>query len=143
MTDSIAWISAGSFNRDTKLDIPNWGAAVVTAQAYGTLAVNTHLCRPAQTLIPLTAQTLEGGAVAQLNEEFDCEAPRRVLLRVRATSTSEIRLTRDRQFLKARTGFGAAYVAVRTPTGRPLLFATVADSGKARIFVAPRSCSPD
>lgn len=139
LEDSLAWISAGSPANAASLEVSEWfNGVVVSAQMHGTLAVNTRLCKRQRARVPLTAKALSGGVVGQLGAEYDCETPRRVLVRVRVTSRSPIRLSRDRAFLKARVGLEQGYAAVRTLSGRPLVFAAVAASGKTRIFTSSR-----
>jgi hypothetical protein len=136
LNDALAWVSAGRTAHETNLE--NEGAAL-SAQYYGTLAENRGACRPVARRVPLTAKGLQGGPVGILADQFDCPAPRRVLVRLRAVRQSPAPFFRDRHLLKTRGDLAAGSLAVRTESGRPIAFATVSESGKARLFTA-RSC---
>jgi hypothetical protein len=136
LDDALAWVSAGRTAHETNLE--NEGTAL-SAQYYGTLAENRGACRPVTRRVPLTTKGLRGGPVGALAEQFDCAAPRRVLVRLRAVRQRPAPFFRDRHFLKTRGDLAAGFLAVRTQSGRPLAFATVSESGKARLFTA-RSC---
>jgi hypothetical protein len=110
------------------------------------VALNPTHCRPSRANVPLTTAKLEGGSPGTSGQEFDCETPPRVLVRVRAEFRVPTPLQTSRDFgypqLVARGEVTKASLAVRTPTGRPLAFAAVFASGKARLFAA-RSCTED
>jgi hypothetical protein len=136
LDNALAWVSAGRTAHETNLE--NEGGAL-SAQYYGTLAENRGACTPTTTRVPLTPKGLRGGPVGELAAQFDCPAPRRVLVRLRAVRLSPAPFFRDRHFLKTRGDLAAGFLAVRTMSGRPLAFASVSDSGKARLFTA-RTC---
>jgi hypothetical protein len=75
-------------------------------------------------------------------DAFDCSTTRRVLVRVRAVIEGSSRLHGDAGFVKTNTPLREARLAMRTASGRPLLFAEVLESGKARLLTA-RSCVAD
>jgi len=114
------------------------------------LGVDAVPCKPSQARIPLGARGLEGGLASQLqySAEYDCPSPTAVLVRLRAEFRTPValriqRLYQGRWFTtstKAPVRQGA--FAVATLTGKPLAYATVSESGKARLFTA-RSCVPD
>jgi hypothetical protein len=74
---------------------------------------------------------------AQLGDEFDCFAPKQVVIRVRAVLVTPGTLRRGPQYQTAHVAVREAKLAVRTPKGKPLAYADVQESGKARLFVAP------
>ena len=86
---------------------------------------------------------LQGGAAPsyQTYDQVKCYAPRRVLVRVRADFARPVALkpTRDRSLLVAVARLRVAEIAVRTPGGKPLVYAQVLESGRARLFTA-RDC---
>jgi hypothetical protein len=139
LDNALGWVAAGRPSSETILE--NEGDAFL-AQQYGTLAVNRSECRPSRARVRLTGTGLRGGQVGQLGERLDCESPRRVLVRLRATLTASRLLFRDGKYLKTKRALKSGFMAVRTLTGRPLVFAAVFDSGKARLYTA-RTCYPD
>jgi hypothetical protein len=139
LDDALAWVSAGRTAHETNLE--NEGAAL-SAQYYGTLAENRGACRPVSRRVPLTAKGLRGGPVGILARQFDCAAPSRVLVRLRAVPLSPAPFFRDGKHLKTRGDLASGSFAVRTMSGRPLAFATVSESGKARLFTA-RTCTEE
>jgi hypothetical protein len=135
---SLAWAGAGRVSEKTNLEEldPAWP---YPAKKHGTVALNRESCTPARTRVPLSAKGLNGGLADAFGDAYDCPAPRRVLMRVRATLRAAAPMYRDRQFLKTRADVKSAYIAVRTRSGKPLAYAAVFDSGKARLFTGP-SC---
>ena len=78
-------------------------------------------------------------------QEYECEVPRRVFVRVRAVFHTPTKLEPDRSFgylqLQARCEVSEAALAVRTASGRTLAFASLG-AGKARVFATP-GCTED
>jgi hypothetical protein len=95
--------------------------------------------------IPLTVRSLDGGDADYFGDRLECRrAPRKVLVRVRAVfarTPTPLRLEHVSGYLEATGPLAEAAFAVRTETGKPLAFARVSASGKARMFTAP-SCVP-
>ena len=101
-------------------------------------------CKPAsKRRIPLSARGLSGGVADYFGDAFDCPAPRRVFVRTRGIFRTPSSLQLDRESLNLTTDAPVqrASFAVRTTSGKPLAFASVNESGKARIFTAA-SCRP-
>jgi hypothetical protein len=140
LENALAWAGAGSVSADTSLEHDTrWP---YPARTYGTLALNQRLCSRSSARVRLTARGLEGGPPGPFGEEYDCPAPRRVLVRLRATVRTGEPIYRDRHFVKTRAVLQSAYLAIRTRSGKQLAFAAVFESGKARLFTAA-SCVSD
>jgi hypothetical protein len=134
----LAWVSSGKPTRTTTVDQEFWTFDVRT---FGTVGVSGKACNPTRAPVALTAANLRGGAATPLGEELECDVPRRVLVRIRATLTSRAVL-RGTQFESVHVPVREAKLAVRTASGRPLAFATVSESGKATLFTA-KGCRPE
>jgi hypothetical protein len=139
LKNSLVWISAGRPHAETQLgDYRDVGGAPVPTAFYGTLAVSRR-CRTISTRIQLTSVGLTGGRVGQLGESFACGVPRRVLVRVRAVFESPTTLkgiditTGSDPYLLTSTPVREARLAVRTQSGKPLVYATVAASGRSTL----------
>jgi hypothetical protein len=93
-------------------------------------------CTPASSKIPFTTARLSGGAASQLLERYDCGAAKRIFVRIRAEfgAPTSLRLTSGTLF--TYTPVKAGYLAVRTEAGKPLVYAEVFETGKARLFLA-------
>jgi hypothetical protein len=95
--------------------------------------------------VPLSARGLSGGVAdddADPDEEpdqFECAAPQKILVRVRGVFRRSTSLHLDRAFMQLTTEAPVreAAFAARTVSGRPYAFASVSESGVARIFTAP------
>jgi hypothetical protein len=95
-------------------------------------------CRPATARVPLSARGLDGGAADPFGDVYKCSVSRTVLVHVRAVFRSSAFLRRDpRSGARiARTPVRTASLAVRTQSGRPVVFATLLESGKSRLFTS-------
>jgi hypothetical protein len=102
-------------------------------------------CTGSGAIVSLEAEKLRAAPPGPFGRSFDCEAPRRVYLRLRAVFFEPASLVDNRESgyrkLLAEGQIAEAAVAVRTLTGRQLLFAGFS-GGKARLFTA-RSCIED
>jgi hypothetical protein len=98
-----------------------------------TLAMGADSCRPVSVRVALSPKGLGGGAASQLLERFECVAPRRVLVRVRGEFRAPTTLFRGATATPLKSG----YIAIRSESGKPLVYAAVFESGKARLFMAP------
>jgi len=136
LANSLSWITAAKPSSTTTMD-SEWRSSLVRSS--GTLALNGTACKKSNVRVPLSAAGLRGGAATPNGKKVSCESPRRVLVRVRATLEPPATLTATRGFLRTQATVRAARLAVRTPSGKQLVYANVADSGKARLFTA-RSC---
>lgn len=103
-------------------------------------------CLPSSARVPLSTSGLSGGAAGPFGDRYDCVVARRVLVRIRGvfykpTSLRRQRPTRYVDQLAANGRVREGALAVRTESGKPIAFATVHESGRARLFVGP-SCGP-
>lgn len=138
--NSVAWIAAGKPSLGTTLDDERRS---FNARVGGTIGVNRDLCTPVSTRLPLTRRSLVGGAVGNRIAAFDCEVPRRMLVRVRAVVDGGTALRERGQVFRGTSApASVARLSIATPAGRVVAYADVFDSGKARLFTA-RACTPD
>lgn len=125
----------------------NWSpdAGLVSATTES-LSLNPTRCTPSRVRVALTTQNMEGGSVAASEQQFECETPSRVLVRLRAVFRSRAVLETHRDFgypeLRAGGQVKEAALAIRTRGGRPLAFASVHESGRTRLF-GGRGCVED
>lgn len=137
-SSALAWITAGRPTPHTTAD-DGWDAFTVATG--GTLGRNTELCRPSTAPVELSRGSLRGGKVGRDTLTVDCDAPKRVLIRVRATAHGGAALReRGRIFLATSAPIGVAQLAVRGSSGRLLAYAAVDDTGRSRQYTAPRAC---
>jgi len=136
---SLTWISAGRPTAATTAGHEHWTISVLT---HGTLALSQKLCRNADAEVPLRPTGLQGGRTSELGEGFECATPRRVFVRVRAVVDSQTRLRSRASYSRTTAAIREAALAVRSQSGKPIVYATTAASGNARLFTA-RECAPD
>jgi hypothetical protein len=134
----LAWVSAGKPTKTTTVDQEFWTFDVRT---FGTAGIRGDLCNPSRAQVPLTSKGLRGGPAAALGDELQCEAPRSVLVRLRAVVPARAAL-RGKDFESTHLPVLEAKLAVRTLAGKPLSFATVSQTGKATLFTA-KGCVPE
>lgn len=96
-------------------------------------------CVPSSKPLALAASGLDGGQAGYFVDEYECDAPRRVLLRIRAVFVSATSFTTYRESGALRTQHAIAHtrelrIAVRTESGKPFLYLEALASGSARIF---------
>jgi hypothetical protein len=100
-------------------------------------------CRLTNARVPLSTRGLpQGGVASPIRDAYECVVPRAVLLRVRATFRVPTRLRVRQEALRTQAPVREVAVVVRTTRGKPLVYASASESGRARIFTAP-SCLPD
>jgi hypothetical protein len=124
----LAMISAGRTEQ-------GWG---------GTVSIGPGRCKATEA-IPLASTGLEKQPVSQFGDLYECWVARRVLVRVRGSFQAPATLRRNTfGYLTAMGGMAReAKLAVRTLTGKPLVYAEAFESGKARLFLAGGPCHPD
>jgi hypothetical protein len=147
------WLASAGVGNSSIGDF-NWGAGVAAGAGavpegpQGNnpgVSLRTKLqesaCSPSRAPVRLTSRGLSGGA-AGFGDEYECVVPARVLVRFRGVFGSAVSLqpevTRepDTRSQSATGPLRRAFLAVRTPAGKPLVFADVSESGKARLFVS-------
>lgn len=112
--------------------------------------IDASPCNPVATVVPFTRRGLDGDSSSRFafSGGFECTAPSRVLVRVRAefrtaVSFAQQRIGSSRYYTTtSATPARRATLAMTTIAGKPLVYATVADTGKATLFTAP-TCIPD
>jgi hypothetical protein len=107
----------------------------------GGMGFSTKRCGGTRAKLELSPRGLGGGAASQLGEEIKCVTAKRVLVRIRSMFTEPITPDLDRKggWYGANARIEKGQIAVRTLSGKPLVYAEVSDSGRARLFTA-RSC---
>ncbi len=136
---ALAWSGAGPYVHRTNLE--EWDVPIPPDHE-GTLAFSQRKCRRTTTRVPLSARGLTGGRAGPFSQRYDCFVPRRVLIRVRATFTRPPTFFGAGGFLRTKAVVERAALAVRTPAGRRIAYATVSSSGKAVLMTA-RDCVPE
>lgn len=94
--------------------------------------------------IRLARAGLAGSSASPLADEYHCGVPRTVLVRTRAVYRTPTTLRRDRRSVQLTSSgpLVRGELMLRTPSGRPVLYARVHESGRASVFVGG-SCKPD
>lgn len=138
---ALVWITAARPSSSTTFG-PSSDYSTTPVLPHGTLAVSQKLCQTVRAEVPLSFAGLHGGATTPLGEAIDCATSRRVLVRVRARFESSVRLHLRSGYARATTPIVEGAVVVRSESGRPLVYASVAATGKTRLFTA-RDCVPD
>jgi hypothetical protein len=136
--NALAWITAASPAPTTTVDDAYNSFSVHSG---GTLGRNTELCRPVTARVELSRVGLRGGAAPVGARAVDCDAPKRVLIRLRATALGSAALReRGRIFVATGTTLSRAELAIGTPSGKLLAYAAVDQAGRSRQYTAPRGC---
>jgi hypothetical protein len=140
---SLATVSlhTGTNYDDTTVMSVGAGFPEPTEGVHG-VTLNRQLCRTRAPRIPLSSRGLVGGPVAPLGEQLKCRATAKVVVRIRALFVAPTSL-RPGPFGMSATSVPVtrAAIAVRTKAGKPLVFAEVFASGRARLFTG-RGCTP-
>lgn len=135
----LAWVTSGRPTATTTVE-QDFDAFGVTT--FGTVGVRRDGCRAAAAPIPLTPAGLRGGPVGALGVAYECPASRQVVVRFRTVLAATGRLKQGDDFLTAHVPALDAKLAVRTLAGKPLAYAEIGASGKAKLFVG-RGCAAD
>lgn len=135
--NELVWVTAGSASHNAMLR-----EHLLPVQTWGTLGINRKRCRTSASRVPLAPTGLSGGAAGPFDEQYDCASTRRILVHVRAILESRAELNTYRGFLRTTVPITRGSLAVRTQSGKPLVYAQVFESGKSLLFTAP-SCNPD
>ena len=100
----------------------------------GGLGYEGRRCKATRARVAFLTQGLTGGRAAQLGDELQCIVPRSLMVRVRAVFREPVELEVVRRSYSAVGRIEQGQVAVRTTGGKPLVYADVTDSGRARLF---------
>jgi hypothetical protein len=141
LDNSLVWITAGRPSAAATLVEGSVLSDLYRTRLWGTLAVNTDLCRNAKKQIQLASRGLRGGTLGSFEESSKCLTPRRVVMRVRAVLSSPAVLRRFRDFGRTTVPVREATFVIQTEAGRRLVYGEVSESGRARLLTA-RDCFP-
>jgi hypothetical protein len=111
----------------------------------GYLSLSRARCSRTTTRVSLSSRGLKGGPTQPFGDNYRCDLPATVLIRVRAEFRRPAALRPDprtRTVFTAKGQIATGYLAVAAAQGRkPIVFASAHDAiGKARLFVAPSRC---
>lgn len=102
----------------------------------GGLGFEGRRCTASRARVLFSQQGLTGGPAAQLGDELQCIVPRSLLVRIRAVFREPVELEVVHRSYSAVGRIEQGQLAVRTTGGKPLVYADVSDSGRARLFTA-------
>lgn len=107
----------------------------------GGLGYDNTRCGPTRVKVPLVPKGLAGGVANAFGEDLRCIVGKSVLVHVRATFRDPVveEPNKAGDFVSALGRMTSGQIAVRTPAGKPLVYADVADGGRARLF--SRGCN--
>lgn len=107
----------------------------------GGLGYDNGRCGPTRTKVPLSPRGLTGGVANAYGEDLRCIVGKTVLVRIRATFRQPVveAPSKAGDFINALGRVDTGQIAVRTPVGKPVIYADVADGGRARLFT--KGCS--
>jgi hypothetical protein len=148
---SIITFPENNFNEADSLHVAGITAGwppPVSVPTGGGLSISLDQCTPVVASVPLTTRGLKGGAVDSFEDTYECFPLRKtIFVRTRAVfrRPTNLRLRRypggDRD-LSTTGRITEGVIAARTPSGRPIVYAQIRESGKARLFLEP-DCVPD
>lgn len=124
---SLAYVLAGSPRVERGQAVP---------QPTSTLWIFRSRCKASSARVALSPRSLGGGAANQWHERYKCPAPRQIILRVRAEFSSPTSPATRHGGLVSTAPLKSGRLAVTTRTGKPIAYADVFESGKARLFFA-------
>ena len=95
-------------------------------------------CVPVKANVPFTKRGLTGGIANQIGEQSQCFPPGKVLVHVRVVFFSKpaVKVDKKSRFFQAVGRVKLGQIAVRSATGKPLVYVDVVDSGRSRGFTA-------
>jgi hypothetical protein len=105
-------------------------------QIQATFWLNMQSCRPAASPVSLAPRRLRGGPLNRIGETYKCTMPRSIVLRVRAEFPSPVNIRARDGVQSSEAPLRKGFLAIRAEQGKPLLYADVLESGRARLFVA-------
>jgi hypothetical protein len=107
----------------------------------GGLGYDNARCGPSRAKVPLSPKGLQGGVASAFGEDFRCIVGKSVFIHLRATFRQAVTETPSKtgDAVSALGRMETGQIAVRTLKGKPLVYADVADGGRARLFT--KGCS--
>jgi hypothetical protein len=122
--------------------VPAWRLAYISESEL----MLSPACKITKATVPLTAKGLSGGESSIFGEPWPCLSSARLLIRVRGTFAAPAALRPGSipsgfapvRMLIARGDVSSAQLAVRTPSGKPLAFASFGRKGKTHVYMARR-----
>ena len=107
----------------------------------GGLGYDNTRCGPSRARVPFTPTGLTGGVADAFGEDLRCIVGKSVLVHVRATFREPVveEPNKAGDFVSALGRMTTGQIAVRSLGGKPLVYADVADGGRARVFT--KGCS--
>ena len=141
LDNSLAWITAGRPSAGATLVEQSVLSDLYRTQLWGTLAINTDLCKNSKKRVNLAPRRLRGGPLGPLEQSSKCFAPQHVLMRVRAVLSGPTVLRRFRDFARTTAPVREATLVIQTTAGEQLAYTQVFESGEARLLTA-RNCVP-
>ena len=109
--------------------------------------VNRLYCKVTKARAPLTTKGMRGGPFSALPTEFDCYTPRRVLLRIRGEFVKPTTFRMAPPFgypqLRALGAVKQAELAIATPAGKPIAYASIAGAKPSAGLLTSTDCQED
>lgn len=107
----------------------------------GGLGYDNARCGGSRAKVPLSPKGLRGGVASAFGEDLRCIVGTSVVIHLRATFSQAVSEEPNKagDFVSALGRMLTGQIAVRTPAGKPLVYADVADGGRARLFT--RGCT--
>lgn len=129
--------------------LPNRTSGTLVAVSLGGFTHNVTRCKPTRARGALTPKGLAGGRATQSEDEYDCDSPRRVVVRLRVAFEEPVTVRVDwadsgrpqRQAEAVGPARSAAF-AIRTEAGRQIAYGDVLPSGAGRLFTG-KGCVRD
>jgi hypothetical protein len=112
----------------------------------GGISISLDQCTPVVASVPLRPRGLTGGPIDGFEDTYECfPLQRRILVRTRAVFRRPTNLRFDRRGGRSLMSIGRiteGAIVAATPRGRPIFYAQIFESGKARMFT-DADCVPD
>lgn len=129
----MVWITSGKPTPATTVD---QDYDTFDVKTFGTVGIRREGCRKTSVPVALTTAGLRGAEAVPLGSEFECYAPKQVVVHVRAELAGTGALNSGQDFQATHVPVRKAKLAIRTLEGKPLVYADVSEDGRARLFAA-------
>jgi hypothetical protein len=102
----------------------------------GGLGYDNARCGPSRATVALDSRGLTGGVANAFGEELRCIVGKTVLVRIRASFRQPVteEPTKAGDYVNALGRLDKGQLVVRTAAGKPIVYADVAEGGRARLF---------